>query len=120
MLRESLPSFFDELGKIAEDLMNPAVVADSASVDGPPAAPWTRRRGFKKIEKVIPKEAAAKDLLRKAVTSYKGIKRKAGDAALKTYVALPHPVRKALTNPSAMDPSDVATSTAIRSLFGGF
>jgi hypothetical protein len=119
MLRECLPSFFDELQKISEDLMTPAVVPETTG-NGAPASPWTRRKGFKKIEKVIPKEASAKDLLRKAMTSYKSVKQRAGDAAIKTYVALPHPVKKVLTSRAVMDPSDVSGSVALRSLFGGF
>ena len=54
-----LRAFRDELEKIATagDLMTPAVVSDSATVDGPPATPFTRRKGFKKLEQTLPKEA---------------------------------------------------------------
>jgi len=55
-----LPGLFDELDKIAEDLMTPAVTAESNLVQGPPASPWTRRRGFRKLEKTtVPKETGA-------------------------------------------------------------
>lgn len=60
MLPATRRALFDELEKISSDLMTPAVVSDSAAVDGPPPTPFTRRKGFRKLEKVGPvKEAGA-------------------------------------------------------------
>lgn len=79
-LASYLPSFQDELSKIATagDLMNPAVVSDSAVVDGPPATPFTRRRGFKRTEQVFPKEGGVdiRNLLRKPKLRYDEMGRK--------------------------------------------
>jgi hypothetical protein len=62
MLPVTHRAFFDELEKISSDLMNPAVVSDSAVVDGPPPTPFTRRKGFRKLEQVGPvKEAGVVD-----------------------------------------------------------
>jgi hypothetical protein len=64
MLPATRRAFFDELEKISSDLMTPAVVSDSATVDGPPPTPFTRRKGYRKLEKVGPvKEAGAKEMM---------------------------------------------------------
>lgn len=85
MLQASIPAFFDELRKIAAsadgDLMNPAVVSDSAIVDGPPASPFTRRKGYRKLEHVGPvKEAGIKNIARKVLGKGKVVGKKAVDA----------------------------------------
>ena len=61
MLRSFLPSFADELEKIstAGDLATPAVAAESNIVEGPPATPFARRKGYRKLEANTTKEAAA-------------------------------------------------------------
>lgn len=127
----SLSSFFDELTKIGEDLMTPAVVAESNTVDGPPAAPWTRRRGYRKLSRTIEGEGAAINkqagIFSRFASSYRTAKTHASkakkavdDAALKTFVAMPHPVQKALTDPRLMDPSDQSTGIATKSIFRMF
>lgn len=123
-------AFFDELRKIATagDLMTPAVVSDSATVDGPPATPFVKRKGYKKLEQTFPKEAGllknvmtwanerTKKLKGKAVAAHD----KAGDAirapSIKLYQAMPKPVQKAVTDPGLMDASDSRAGAAAQGL----
>src|SRR5512140_929463 len=127
MLRSSLPAFFDELEKIGEDLMTPAVTAESNLVDGSPAAPWTRRKGYRRLASTVARErpdlnkqAGVFDNFRK---TYRFGRVQAGKArravehhALKGFVALPEPVQKALTDPRIMDPADQTTGTVAGNL----
>ncbi len=127
MLRPFLPSFFSELEKISEDLLTPAVVSDSATVDGPPAAPWTRRKGYRRLNKTVANEGP--NLNKQAgvlsefakrfrlMRSHFGkAKRIADTTALKTYMNMPEPVQKILTNPKLLDPSDPSSGTAAKNL----
>jgi hypothetical protein len=136
MLRPYLPSFFSELEKISEDLMTPAVASDTSSADGAPAAPWTRRRGYRRLSQTaagegpnLNKQAGLLSRFsysapyRIAKTQVGKAKEVMNRAALKTFVSMPHPVQKVLTDPRIMDPSDqsagVATTTLMRLLKGG-
>ncbi len=117
-------AFFDELTKIgtAGDLMTPAVVSDSAVVDGPPATPFARKRGFKKLEQVshLSKEAGlGRDFLawahrarRKTGKTVAKIDEAQRNLGIKAYMKMPEPVQKAVTNPMVMDPSDQRTNPA--------
>lgn len=112
----NLNGFFDELDKIA-DLMTPAVISDSATVDGPPATPFTKRKGYKKLEEVQTKEAAlGKDFL----AWFRKHKEKADNAYLKagikTYQAIPEKVRPLVTDPMLTDPSDMRGGLAAKTI----
>lgn len=119
-------ALFDELGKIATagDLMNPAVVSDSAIVDGPPAIPFTKRRGFRKLERFGPvKEAGVRDFLnagrirlvnktkRVAMLARHGVKNP-GAAAATLYSSELGPL-KPLLDAAISDPSSVAIPTPL-------
>lgn len=113
-------AFFDELTKIA-DLMTPAVVSDSNVVDGPPATPFVKKKGYKKLEQTFPKEAGlGRDMLAWMKWKQRKAQRVAGKmnnaaltASIKVHQKLPAPVQKALTNPTMMDPSDPSAGAAI-------
>lgn len=102
-MRERVPFFFAELSKISEDLTTPAVTAESNLTQGPPAAPWTkpvatwtRRRGYKKLEKVIEKEAGLASWLRLARMKSGRVQRSANQMAIKGYVSLPEFAQKGI------------------------
>ena len=127
MLRPSLPAFFNELEKIGEDLMTPAVTAESNLVDGPPAAPWTRRKGYRKLSSTLARErpnlnkqAGVFDNIRKSYRfgrlQVSKARRGVEHHALKTFAAMPAPVQKALTDPRIMDPADQSTGLAVGNL----
>ena len=119
-------ALFDELEKIATagDLMNPAVVSDSAIVDGPPATPFTRRKGFRKLERVGPvKEASVRDFLnngrirlvnktKRLTTIAKHGLKSPGAAAATIYASELGPLRP-LVDAAMSDPSSVAVPTPI-------
>lgn len=131
MVRSSISSFFDELDKIATagDLMSPAVVSDSATVDGPPATPFTRRKGYSKLEKqqVIKEAGIGRDFLdwaKRRHQQVKGIVGKVGQhydnaagavdrAVTKGYVKLPHKVQKVVSHPALWEPSDPSAGVAL-------
>lgn len=120
----TVSAFFDELGKIATagDLMTPAVVSDSAAVDGPPATPFARRRGYKKLEQVnrLSKEAGwGRDFQAWALRKQRKAKRTVGkfdeaqrNASIKVFTKLPGPAQKALMDPQTMDASDMRVGIA--------
>ena len=121
-----ISSFFSELAKIANgDLMTPAVVSDSAVVQGPPATPFTRRKGYRKLEQqqTVKEAAWERDLqawaLKRQRTARQAVS-KLTDAQRLAYTKLPSPMQRAITDPSIMDPSDlrggIALNTA-KSLF---
>jgi len=127
MVRPYLPSLFDELTKISEDLMTPAVTAESNIQDSTPAAPWTRRRGYRRLANPLARErpdinkqagvlSAFTSKYQQARLQAAKAKKLVGDAALKTYVKMPHPVQKALTSQTMLDSSDPTSAIAGRSL----
>lgn len=124
----SYRALFDELGKIATagDLMNPAVVSDSAVVEGPTATPFTRRRGFRKLEQTGPvKEAGARSLALRLVKKVKRVGklsrrgwRTPGTTASVLYNTEVPSLVRAVTDPIMMDPSSAAVPNPITKLFG--
>jgi hypothetical protein len=106
-----LPAFSDELKKIASDLMTPAVVSDSAAVTGPPATPFTRRKGYKKLEPVIEKEAAVNlsKLIRRSKTLSKRVSKVPEKLSIKTYEKLPGPAKDML-HQVVQNPADWSTA----------
>lgn len=62
---KTVSPFFDELEKISSDLMTPAVSAESNTVEGPPASPFMKRKGYKKLENAsaLAKEAGFKEIV---------------------------------------------------------
>lgn len=126
MLRPSLPAFFDELEKISGELIEPAVVANSDAVSGPPATPFAQRRGYKKLERTLEKDAGLGEDFRrwrrKAQVAAGRTSQAATNASIKVYTALPGPVQKAVTNPTLTDPSDPSGGIAlkgIKTILGG-
>jgi hypothetical protein len=123
MLSRSLPAFFDELEKIATagDLMTPAVVSDSATVDGPPATAFAKNKPRRKTASVD-KEAGFKDFahrylnsrsVQKSMSKLKVAPKKvqetasqaneaATDLLRKGYVKSPEPVQKAIDKGSEL------------------
>jgi hypothetical protein len=108
-----LPSFSDELIKIATavDLMTPAVVSDSAAVDGPPATPFTRRKGYRKLTQTGPvKEASLRDFFhasKKHAKKLKKIPEAVNNKLIEGYVKAPGPV-KAVLDDVVQNTSDYA------------
>lgn len=126
MLPATRKALFDELAKISSDLMTPAVVSDSAVVDGPPPTPFTRRKGFRKLEKVGPvKEAGAKELAARAGAKVKrvgwalkqGLKHP-GPASGVLYHELPGPVRKGVEMVVGSDPAHAPIPTPFTRMLG--
>lgn len=129
MSPETQCALFDEILKIAEgtgDLMNPAVVANSATVDGAPAKPFTRRKGYRRLAVQLDKEAGAfKDALqmlrdRSRLVTQKTMKHveKLDDAyreaSIKVYGKMPEPARKVVdkTNAVMADPDQTGSAAA--------
>lgn len=129
MSPETSCALFDELLKIAEgtgDLMNPAVVAESATVDGPPVKPFTRKKGYRRLAVQLDKEAGAfKDALkmlraRTRLAKHKTMKQLGKlddayrDASIKAYGAAPAPLKKVIdtTNKVMADPDQTGTAAA--------
>jgi hypothetical protein len=112
MLKQSLPSFFDELEKIATagDLMTPAVVSDSATVDGPPATAFAKNKPRRKTASIAKEAINFKDfakIVQKPVGKLKVAPKKIQETAIKAndkatdlmregYVKSPGPVKKAI------------------------
>lgn len=131
MKRQVLNGFVNEMLKISSDLMTPAVVSDSAIVDGPPATPFTRKKGFRKLEKVGPVKEAAADPVHLARAGLKRLGAKAkrlgviakhlpkepGPALGALYHEIPHPIR-AVGEAVAGDPATIPAPTPIGRLFG--
>lgn len=112
MLPTQLSAFFQELAKIATagDLMNPAVVSDSATVDGPPATPFTRRKGYRKLERTGPtKEAGLKEFLQMSARTAKKVPDTANMQLAKLYFRAPRVVRNTIHDAVA-NPGDAASS----------
>ena len=125
MLPVTQSAFFDELEKISSDLMNPAVVSDSAIVDGPPPTPFTRRKGFRKLEKFGPvKEAAAADWIKRGVKKARRVGRvlrhgakHPGAASGVLYEEIPKPLRA--IGESLLDPNSIANPSPFTRIFTG-
>ena len=109
----TLHSLFDELEKISGDLIEPAVVANSDAVSGPPATPFARRRGYRNLEKSLEKDAGLGEDLRKW-------REKANNkllrASIKVHQKLPTQVQSVVNNPAITDPSDFRGGMAIQGL----
>jgi hypothetical protein len=131
MNRETYQAMFDELEKISSDLMTPAVVSDSATVNGPPATPFTRRRGYRKLESSgSVKEARALldyakagglRLVRKAKRVGWALKKMPGSpgpAAGVLYHEVPSPLRR-VAETVLGDPASVPAPNPITRIFGG-
>lgn len=110
-MRRRLPYFVDELNKIATDLMTPAVVSDSAAVTGPPATPFTRRKGYKKLEPVVEKEAAVNlsRVLRRSKVLSKRVAKVPENLSIRTYEKLPGPAKDIL-HQAVQNPADWSTT----------
>ena len=130
-MRSCVPSFFDELTKISEDLMTPAVTAESATVDGPPAAPWTRRKGYRRLANPMAREAPNLSKQASGILDFARAQRAAkiglgktqqlvGHASRKAFGAMPRPLQQVVTNPRLLDPSDPSGGMAARHLFRVF
>jgi hypothetical protein len=126
MLSTTQRAFLDELEKISSDLMNPAVVSDSAVVDGPPPTPFTKRKGFRKLEEVGPvKEADVKDVFKRGIRKAKrvgsivraGLTRP-GPASGALYYEIPKQIR-AVGEAIAGDPASAVVPTPFTRLFTG-
>lgn len=110
-LRSYVPALADELKKIATDLMTPAVVSDSAAVTGPPATPFTRRKGYKKLEPVVEKEASVdlSKLIRRSKVLSKRVAKVPEKLSIKTYEKMPS-VAKDMLHQAAQNPADWSTA----------
>ena len=100
MLNSHLPSFFDELEKIATagDLMTPAVVSDSAAVDGPPATAFPKRKPYKRSVGAIKEAADFKQFVQQSIGRLKRAPKLVQDTAAKKmtegFVKAPAPIQE--------------------------
>ncbi len=116
----TMHSLFDELEKISGELVEPAVVANSDAVSGPPATPFARRKGYRNLEKTLEKDAGLGEDLRrwrrKAQVAAGRTNQAVTKASIRAYTALPTPVQRAVTSPTLTDPSDPSGGIAVQGL----